>query len=256
MEIVKRPFVLSGGGCRGFAHLGIVKALQEHGIRPSEISGTSAGAIAGVFIAQGYEPDEIKEIFIKNVGLTLFAWNGFNMGLMSMKRIQAFIHNNLRHKKFEDLQIPLYITATNFENGKQTVFTSGELIYPIIAASSIPALFPPVFIDGTPYVDGGVSNNLPVEPFGDRKKDAVCVNLNPVRPLDPLKETMMEVVDRAVHLCFKATVDRSAEGCYMYIEPPALKNYSLFDIRKIAEIFEVGYKYTNEFLKNNKVTNS
>src|ERR1700739_1661893 len=132
MEIIKRPFVLSGGGCRGFAHLGVVKALQEHGIYPSEISGTSAGAIAGAFIAQGYTMDEIKEIFIKNVGLTLFAWNGFNMGLMSMKRIQAFIHNNLRYKTFEELELPLYITATNFINGKQAIFTSGDLIHPII----------------------------------------------------------------------------------------------------------------------------
>ena len=245
----KRPFVLSGGGCRGFAHLGIIKALQEHGIYPSEISGTSAGAIAGAFIAQGYEPDEIKEIFIKNVGLALFAWNGFNMGLMSMKRIQAFIHNNLRHKQFEDLQIPLYVTATNFENGKQTIFSKGELILPVIAASSIPALFPPTFIDGIPYVDGGVSNNLPIEPFIDRRKDVVCVNLNPVRALDPTKETMMEVVDRAVHLCFRPTVERSAEGCYLFIEPAELKNYSLFDMRRIPAIFDVGYNYTKELLR-------
>jgi NTE family protein len=249
----KRPFVLSGGGCRGFAHLGVVKALQEHGIYPSEISGTSAGAIAGAFIAQGYSMDEIKEIFIRNVGLTLFAWNGFNMGLMSMKRIQAFIHNNLRYKTFEELELPLYITATNFINGKQAIFTKGDLIHPIIAASSIPALFPPTFIDGIPYVDGGVFNNLPVEPFSNRREELVCVNLNPVRPLDPTKETMMEVVDRAVHLCFRPTMERSAEGCHLFIEPQALKNYSLFDIRKIAEIFDVGYNYTKELLKKQPI---
>ncbi len=252
MEIIKRPFVLSGGGCRGFAHLGVVKALQEHGIYPSEISGTSAGAIAGAFLAQGYTPDEIKDIFIKNMGISLFAWNGFNLGFMSMKRIQVFIRSNLRHTTFEELKIPLYVTASNFETGKQAIFSTGDVVEPVIAASSIPAMFPPTFINGVPYVDGGVSNNLPFEPFADRRKDMVCVYLNPVKLLDPRKETMMEIIDRAVHLSFRKTVDASAEGCHMYIEPPELANYSLFDIRKVAEIMDVGYRYTKEFLKKNE----
>lgn len=250
----KRPFTLSGGGCRGFAHLGVMKAFMEHGIYPSEISGTSAGAIAGVFLAQGYEPDEIKEIFIKNMGITLFAWNGFNLGFMSMKRIQLFIRNNLRYTTFEELKFPLYVTASNFETGKQVIFSKGDVMEPVMASSSIPAVFPPTFINGIPYVDGGLSNNLPTEPLADKIADMICVYLNPVKLLDPRKETMAEIIDRAVHLSFRPTVDRVSAGCYMYVEPPELANYGLFDIRKVAEIMDVGYRYTKEYLKNRVVS--
>ena len=79
----------------------------------------------------------------------------------------------MRHTKFEELAIPFYITATNFIDGKQMIFHQGDMIDVIIAASSIPVLFPPVFINNIPYVDGGLSNNLPVEPFGDRKTEII-----------------------------------------------------------------------------------
>ena len=75
--MLKKSFVLSGGGCRGFAHLGILKALQEHNIYPSEIAGTSAGAIAGAFLASGFTPDEIKDMFIAKLKPNMIVWNGF-----------------------------------------------------------------------------------------------------------------------------------------------------------------------------------
>ena len=112
--MLKKSFVLSGGGCRASAHLGVVKALQEHNIYPSEIAGTSAGAIAGAFLANGFTPDEIKEMVVKKLKPNMLAWNGFKMGLVSMKNIKDFIQKNLRYTKFEDLPIPFYATATNF----------------------------------------------------------------------------------------------------------------------------------------------
>ena len=82
----KKFFVLSGGGCRGFAHLGAVKALQEHDIYPSEISGASSGAIAGAFLANGFSPDEIKELFIDKLKFNMLSWNGFKLGLISRRK--------------------------------------------------------------------------------------------------------------------------------------------------------------------------
>src|SRR6185503_15385117 len=97
----EHPFVLSGGGARAFAHLGAVKALGESGIYPSGIAATSAGAVAGAFLANGFSPDEIKEIFISKSRLHLFAWNGFDKGLISFRRIDSFLKQNLRYKNFE-----------------------------------------------------------------------------------------------------------------------------------------------------------
>jgi NTE family protein len=250
--MIKKSFVLSGGGSRGFAHLGVVKALQEQGIAPYEISGTSAGALAGAFLADGFSPDEIKDMVVNTSRFELFAWNGFKSGLISMKNMRAFLQKNLRHTRFEELTMPLYVTATNFVNGSQKIFDKGDIIDAIIASSSIPILFPPVYIDGIPYVDGGMSNNLPVEPFSNKKSEVVCSYVNPVKEYTQ-NEGVMEVMDRAIHLSFRGIVDRSAEGCFLYIEPKNLCGYDLFDINKVAEIFNAGYTFTKVLLQNTKI---
>jgi NTE family protein len=108
----KRFFVLSGGGCRGFAHLDAEKALEENGISPSVISGTSSCAIAGAFLANGFSPDEIKEIFLEKLKLNVLALNGFKLDLISMKNIRLVLQKKLRYKEFEDLPMPFYVTAT------------------------------------------------------------------------------------------------------------------------------------------------
>jgi len=249
--MIDKYFVLSGGGCRGFAHLGVVKALQEQDIYPGEIAGTSAGAIAGAFLADGFTPDEIRDMFVSQLKLNMFPLNVFKPGLISMKHIREFLEKNLRHTKFEELPIPFHVAATNFIDGCQIIFNTGNITDAVIAASSIPVLFPSVVIDGIPYVDGGLSNNIPVEPFEDRKKDVICVYVNPIKPFDP-KEGMLEVIDRSIHLSFRGMVRHSAQDCYLYIEPAGLDRFGLFDIHKLSEIFETGYRYTKDLLKKHQ----
>jgi NTE family protein len=245
--MIKKCFVLSGGGCRGFAHLGVVKALQEHNIYPSAISGTSAGAIAGAFIANGFTPDEVMEMFYNKFKLNPFALHGFRLGLISIKTIRDFLQKNLRVTRFEELSMPFYVTATNFIDGSQTVFTKGNIVDAVIASSSIPVVFPALLIDGVPYVDGGVSNNLPVEPFADNKTEVIAVYVDPTKPFNP-KGSISETMDRAIHLSFRKTVNSSSAGCYMHIEPPELNKFGLFDIHKATDIFNIGYSYANEFI--------
>ena len=247
-EMMKKSFVLSGGGCRGFAHLGVVKALQEHDIYPKEIAGTSAGAIASAFLADGFTPDEIKEMFTGQLKLTMFPLNMFKPGLISMKNIREFLQKKFTPYKIRRVTIPLYVTATNFIDGSQTIFHNGDIIDKVIAACSIPVLFPPVLINDIAYVDGGLSNNLPVEPFGKKKNEIVCVYVNPTKAFNP-KEDMMEMLDRAIHLSFRKMVNNSAAGCFLYIEPKELNQFGLFDIHKLSEIFEIGYQFTKELLQ-------
>ena len=245
-----RPYILSGGGLRGLAHAGVIKALQESGTKPSAISGTSAGAVIGAFLANGFEPEEVREIIVKQVGIKLLAWNSFRSGLVSMEKIKQFLEKNLRVNTFEALQFPLYITATNFINGSQQVFDRGNLVEAIMASSAIPAMFPPVFIEGIPYVDGGLYNNLPVEPLEKQKKDAIAIYVNPLKPFKP-EENVFEVLDRALHLSFRPMVNRSAEGCFLMIEPGGLEQYGMFDVQKLQEIYSCGYQYAIHQLKGN-----
>lgn len=226
--------------------------MKEKGISPGEIAGTSAGSIAGAFLANGFSPDEIMEMFSDKSRINLFAWNGFKAGLISMKNIREFLQKNLRFTTFEELPIPLYVTATNFLDGSQVIFSKGDIINPVLAASSIPVLFPPIMIDDIPYVDGGLSNNLPIEPFANQRSELVCIYVNPIKPFNT-KEGTLEIMDRALHLSFRGMVQRSAEGCFLYIEPQALSNYGLFDIHKVAEIVDIGYSFTKDLLETAKL---
>lgn len=249
--MIRKCFVLSGGGCRGFAHLGVIKALQEHAINPSAISGTSAGAIAGAFIANGFTPDEVMEMYNSKFKLNPFTLHGFRLGLVSMKIIRDFLQKNLRITQFEELAMPFYVTATNFIDGSQTIFNKGNIIDAVIASSSIPVVFPATLINNIPYVDGAVSNNLPVEPFADKKPEVIAVYVDPIKPYNP-KASVTETMDRAIHLSFRKIVDSSAAGCYLHIEPTELHNFGLFEIHKATDIFTIGYNYTKELLKANK----
>jgi len=248
--MISKPFVLSGGGARGFAHLGVIKALNEKGITPSAISGTSAGAIAGAFVANGFTPDEIIEILAGKLTRRMFGWNSFSTGLVSFKKFREYIDDNLRYKTFEELPIPLYITATSFIDGSQRIFNKGNLIDAITASCAIPAIFPAFDIENTPYVDGGLCNNLPVEPFLNRKKDIVCIHVNPIWDLRE-KKSLRGIVERAFLLSFAGMVRHSANGCYMFIEPKDLIKYNLFDLNKAREIADVGYSYAEKYLVEN-----
>lgn len=248
--MIKRPFVLSGGGARGFAHLGVVKALEERGIYPSAISGTSAGAIAGAFLANGFSPDETSEILAGKLSRKMLGWNSLSVGLISFKRIGEYVEKNLRHKTFEELPIPLFITATSFIDGRQKVFNKGSIVEALTASCAIPAIFPAFEIDNIPYVDGGLSNNLPVEPFNPYRKDIVGIHVNPIWDLNE-KRGLRAIMERAFNLSFVGVVRQSARHCHMFIEPKDLIKFSLFDLNKAEEIIKVGYEYGVNYLLEN-----
>ena len=248
--MIKKPFVLSGGGARGFAHLGVVKALGEKGIFPSAISGTSAGAIAGAFIANGFTPDEVIEILAGKLSRRMLGWNSLSTGLVSFKKLREYIDANLKYKTFEELPIPLNVTATSFIDGSQKIFNKGSLIDAITASCAIPAIFPAFDIENVPYVDGGLCNNLPVEPFLHQKRNIVCIHVNPIWDLRE-KKSLRGIVERAFHLSFAEMVRQSAHGCYMYIEPKDLIRYNLFELSKANEIVDVGYSYAEKYLQEN-----
>ncbi len=162
---------------------------------------------------------------------------------LASKRIEAFLKEALRSKYFEDLPIPLHVTATNLEKGGQHIFSSGELIPALMASCAIPLVFPPVQVEGRYYVDGGISNNLPVEPFLAQKDQVVCVHVNPLPPFVPGRRGMLRTLDRVWHLNFREMVMRSAKGCLLLVEPPGLSKYNLLDVGKMGVMEEIGYAW-------------
>jgi NTE family protein len=244
----RRPFVLSGGGARGFAHLGVLRALAEAGVRPSAISGTSAGSVMGAFIASGLTPERTMALLREEWRIHRTRWKVLRGEFLTQRRIGEFLRDTLPCERFEDLEIPLFVSATDVERGGQRIFSSGPLIPALLAASAVPMVFPPVVIEGTAYVDGGLSNNLPIEPFNDRRGEVVAIYVNPLRVFDP-KASFRTTLDRTFHLSFREMVMRSAQGCHLFVEPSALSRYGMFDLRHTDRIEQVGYEHTRNLLR-------
>ncbi|GAB3641481.1 patatin-like phospholipase family protein [Spirosoma arcticum] len=240
---MKIGLVLSGGGARGIAHLGVIKALQEIGIQFDQIAGTSAGAITGALIAQGYSPDESLKIiesssFVRHLRP---AWN--RMGLLRIDTAVDLYKKYIPHDSFEGLQIPLHVLAVDLNDGEQVVFEQGELIRPVLASCCLPGMFEPMLINKRQFVDGGVLNNLPVEII-ENKVDAIigshCNVLGPRKPVT----SMRGVIERSLVLAVQSKTKERFAKCTVLIEPPQLAQYGTMDISKARELFRIGYQHT------------
>ncbi len=240
----KRPFVLSGGGIRGAAHVGALRAFREAGIVPGAISGTSAGALVGALIADGYSAEEASELIRAELKRSIL----IRRPSLASRRIAGFLRRSLRHRYFEELPIPLHVSATDLENGGQRIFSQGELLPALMASCAIPLIFPPVKVNGIFHVDGGMSSNLPVEPFLEEKAQVIAIYVNPLPVFVPGKRSMMRTMDRIWHLNFREMVMRSARGCYLFVEPPDLSQFSMFELSKVATIERIGYEWTAELM--------
>ena len=240
--MAKINLVLSGGGARGIAHLGIIKALLEYGIEINQIAGVSMGSIMGAFIADGYSPDDALKIICEQRLFSLFS-PIFRRGLFSMNGLEKGLNKYIKHKTLETLNIPLTIYATCVQNGQLVAFDKGDIVKPIIASSSIPGLFEPMLIDGKQYIDGGVLNNLPVESFIDLLEPLVAVHVNPPYISHNLNSTM-KVMSRVAELIAYKTIEKRKFKASILIEPPRLKMFAIHDLKRAKEIFQVGYEYT------------
>jgi NTE family protein len=245
----KTGIVLSGGGARGFSHLGVLQALNESKIFPDIISGTSSGAIVGSLYADGNKPYDILMLLSKNSRLDYFSLTMPKEGLLKISGIVKILKETLNAKTFEELKIPLFVAATDLNNGRIVYFSKGELVKPIIASASIPVLFKPIVIDKIYYVDGGVMDNLPVDPLEKICEKIIGSYVNPIGN-EKSFSSLISVAARTFHLSMhKDLVEKQAKFTLL-IAPPQLKNYALLDPGKAEELFEIGYNSTMKELKN------
>ncbi len=247
MKKHKYGLVLSGGGTRGFAHLGAIKALEENGIKPGIISGVSAGSIVGALYADGQDPEKAMEM-LANKKLWRFIKIIFpKKGLLKMTGFERTLQGSLKAKRFEDLEIPLLVHAVNLNTVEYTRFDKGELIQAIKASSSIPVVFQPVEIDGHQYVDGGVVNNFPVEPLVDTCEKIIGINVNPLGEDYNIKK-LSAIAIRSFHLSMRNHAETRRDQCHMYIEPDEVQYYGILDLKSASKVFEAGYRAAKKAL--------
>lgn len=240
-------YALSGGFIKGFAHLGVMQALLERGIKPDIISGVSAGALAGVFYADGNEPYRVLDYFSGHKFQDLTKLVIPKVGLFALGEFIDFLKTNLKAQKLEDLKIPLIITATDLDHGKSTHFRRGNIAERVAASCCMPVLFTPVKIGNTHYIDGGLLMNLPVSTLRHECDKVIAVNVSPLMA-EKYKMNIISVALRSYHFMFRANTFPERENCDLLIEPYNLEEYSNTELEKAEEIFEQGYNTASEIL--------
>ena len=237
---------LAGGGARGITHIGVLKALEEEGIRPSVISGASAGSLMGVLYAAGKSPDEMLEI-VKETSLTqMLRPSLLSSGLADLEGLKGVLENIIPFDNFESLLKPLHVSVTNMTKGKWEIFSKGPLYEVILASCSIPLLFKTRQMGEDLYADGGVLNNLPVEPLLESCTKVIGVNVTPINREDEL-DSLMDIGYRTLDLIMWSNVESRLRLCDVIIEPES-DEFGLFDIKKADELVQIGYQAAIERL--------
>lgn len=239
---------MSGGFIKGFAHLGVMQSLLEHDIKPNILSGVSAGALAGVFYADGNEPHQVLEYFAGHKFQDLTKLVIPKVGLFDLCEFIDFLRSNLKAKRLEELKIPLIVTATDLDHGRLTHFHKGDIAERIAASCCMPVLFAPVKIENTHYVDGGLLMNLPVTTIRRVCQKVVAVNVSPLLATD-YKMNIVSIALRSYNFMFRSNAFPEREKADLLVEPYNLEGYSNTELEKAEEIFMQGYNAANDILE-------
>lgn len=283
----KTALVLGGGASYGFAHIGVLKKLEENGIKPDMIIGSSIGAIIGSLYSVGVPLDYIEKIALTfNYRLLAdfsgetkkYLLNGDNF-LQMMKLLTG-------NRNFNECKIPLYINAVEYESGEEYFFKDGNIAEAVRASASLPWIFKPAEIDGKRYVDGGVYDGLPIhfakEAGADRvvavgfrggecsSKTEELLNLKErikskknivdgifyycgITEESELSE-MYKNISNAIAIMTTAEIKKSHEKADIYIKPE-LSSYNPLDFSKAEKFIKIGYKTAENYIEEIRGSN-
>ncbi|MDE6071358.1 MAG: patatin-like phospholipase family protein [Muribaculaceae bacterium] len=233
----------AGGGVRGFAHVGVVKALEEYGIRPQILSGVSAGSIAAVLYGAGLTPEDMLECFSdyqKFGDFTEFMVP--TSGFFKLDKFGKMLDSWLPVKYLEELTIPTIVCATNYDKGTSVGWGKGEIVPRVLASCSIPILFKPMVINGVHYVDGGVLRNLPAWAIRDYCKVLIGSNCSPLNHGHKFKASIIDIAERSFQLMSKANVPQDIQLCDYVIMPQGMAGVKTFDLSTLKKNMRFGYE--------------
>jgi NTE family protein len=231
---------LGGGFARGIAHVGVLKVLEEEGIPVSVVAGTSVGALIGAAYCSGVTLDELHEM-AHHVRFTNFArWTLSRCGFASNDRMVSFLTRILKVKTFEELRIPLGVTATDFNTGEAVVFHSGSIIDPVRASCAYPGMFLPVEIRGRYLVDGMLSHPVPTRPVREMGADRVlAVHLKGTWANGGPPRNLFDVIGQSFAIAQDAMSGIWREAADLVIEPD-VAGFAYDDFKRADDLIRVG----------------
>jgi len=280
-DTLRVGLVLSGGGAKGIAHIGVLQKLEEAGVRIDYITGTSVGSLIGALYAIGYTSDQLLEIAKSNIWTELFTEKpsrryisnydrlfddrtiasfpirnrGLELpyGIISGQSIYTFLSHYTWPvhgiERFDDFPIPFATVATELYSGEARTFRSGYLPDAIRASISIPSLMRPHVIDGVNYIDGGLSNNLPVDQVIEMGANYV-IAVNVAAPLmhpDSL-QSLADVFTQVVNYRINEKIVSQVEKSDIYISPRKADSYDIMDFGRVDELIQIGVEEAEKFM--------
>lgn len=241
-ERSRLALVLGAGSARGFAHIGVLKALAQANMAPDLVVGVSAGALIGAFYAAGFTPWQIEEIALRvsDVDIADFSLNN-KRGMLAGEALQKLVNTYLRGMPIEKMKIRYRALATQLADGSPYVFDQGDTGLAVRASCSIPGVFVPTLVNGNEMVDGSVSSPLPVKRTRAMGADfivAVNVGSNPRKPSGSgLYETILQSFDIMSYSL--ATLESQLADLLI---TPSIHQYASSDFSVRKEMIQAGYE--------------
>jgi NTE family protein len=231
---------LGGGFARGIAHIGVLKVLEQEGIPIRVVTGTSVGALIGACYCSGLSVAELEDV-AHSVRFTTFArWTVSRFGFASNDRMVAFLNRTLKCKTFEDLRIPLGVTATDFNTGEGVVFHSGSIIDPVRASCAYPGMFLPVEIRGRYLVDGMLSHPVPTRPLREMGADRVlAVHLKGTWATGGAPRHLFDVIGQSFAIAQDAMSSLWRDAADLVVEPD-VAGFAYDDFKRADDLIRAG----------------
>jgi NTE family protein len=231
---------LGGGFARGMAHVGVLKVLEEEGIPIRIVAGTSVGALIGAAYCSGVSVEELEKL-ARSVRFTTFArWTVSRYGFASNDRMVSFLTRTLKVKTFEELRIPLGVTATDFNSGEGIVFHSGSIIDPVRASCAYPGMFLPVNIRGRWLVDGMLSHPVPTQPLREMGADRVlAVHLRGQWAKDGAPRHLFDVIGQSFAIA-QDMMSHVWRGAADVVVEPDVAGFAYDDFKRAGELVRTG----------------
>lgn len=210
---------LGGGGAKGFAHIGVIKVLESHGIKPKIVTGTSAGSFVGSIYASGKTPFQLQQIAfsLKESDIRDLTLN--RQGVVLGQKLQDYVNRQIANKPIEQFPIRFAAVATRLDNGKRADFIKGNAGQAVRASCSIPNVFVPATIGGTKYVDGGLVSPIPVQTAKDMGADIVIAVDISARPVGDKPLSMFGLLDQTINIMGQQSINSELNKANIVIQP-------------------------------------
>lgn len=243
----KVGLALGSGGAKGFAHIGVIAALTDHGVPIHAVAGSSMGSLVGAVYAMGTPPRMLRGLA---VSLKRRHWLDFTvpkMGLIQGERVRHLVGLLTRNATFEETAIPLAIVATEMISRQPVVFRAGNIAEAVRASISIPGVFVPVVREGAVYVDGGVLERVPSGAAWDLGCDVVIGVDVGVTPVGSVPTSIMDVIMQSLEMMQAQACNQVERLATLTITPPVSK-IGTAQFTRAPEAIELGYAATVERL--------